>query len=593
MDRKSPGTRASASRRMLLGFAGTALLAACGGAEGPEEPTLQHEEPTLQNHDQAVTTVTLPIRINVGGGAFTDINGRPWEADRDYLGGQVLQVTDPIAGTTNDSLYQSVRMGDSWFNPGIAYAIPVPGPGIYTVQLLLMEPDETVTNREMRIIAEGATFVPQYKDLQVPLRAYTLSMDVAVRDGALNLELTADELPAVLSAIEVTASKWKWLGLSPQASDIADPIDAPSLALDANNRPFVAWEERPVYTSTLNVYAARWTGSAYELLGGSLGSGTWASNPTLLMDPTGAPVVTFLDSAPSSSGARVRVRRWNGTAWTEVGGPVGVEGQAALAVAAAMDGQGRPVLAAVMHDRAQNNERISVFRFDGTSWVSMGDIPESTSDWNEHTRHPVIAVDPSNRIVVAWDEWYGSRDFTIFEKTHVFRREANQWVRVGTPVPNGESSVSKRPSLALSPVDGTPWVAYVESGRVKVVREQSGAWVPVAPTGLEGWPGVPHDAGPPLLRMDAMGTPTVALVEGGLYNEPRRFIRKFNGAAWVAVDGRVSPFDTTFAPASGEDVQEDMALALSTSGQPVVAMFEQDPAGPYLRRILRVRTFTP
>ena len=44
-----------------------------------------------------------------------------------------------------------------------------------------------------------------------------------------------------------------------------------------------------------------------------------------------------------------------------------------------------------------------------------------------------------------------------------------------------------------------------------------------------GWPGTPHEAGPPLLRMDATGTPTVALVEGGLYNEPRRFIRKFNG----------------------------------------------------------------
>ncbi|CAM3483836.1 malectin domain-containing carbohydrate-binding protein [Corallococcus soli] len=586
MYRKNPGTRASASRRMLLGFAGTALLAACGGAEGPEEPT-------LQSHDQAVTTVTLPIRINVGGGAFTDINGRPWEADRGYLGGQVLQVTDPIAGTTNDSLYQSIRMGDSWLNPGIAYEIPVPGPGIYTVQLLLMEPDETVTNREMRIIAEGTTFVPQYKDLQVPLRAYTLSMDVAVRDGALNLELMADALPAVLSAIEVTASKWKWLGLSPQASNIADPIEAPSLALDANNRPFVAWEERPASTSTFNVYAARWTGSAYELLGGSLGSSTWARNPTLLMDPTGAPVVAFLDSAPSSSGAHVRVRRWNGTAWTEVGGPVGVEGQDALAVAAAMDGQGRPVLAAVMYDRAQEDERISVFRFDGTTWVSMGDILESTSDWNEHTRHPVIAVDPSNRIVVAWDEWYGTRDFTLFEKTHVFRREANQWVRVGTSVPNSASSVSERPSLALSPVDGTPWVAYLEDGRVKVVREQSGAWVPVAPTGLEGWPGMPHDAGPPLLRMDAMGTPTVALVEGGRNNEPRRFIRKFNGTAWIPVDGRVSPFDTTFAPLSGEDVLGDMALALSTSGQPVVALFEQDPAGPSLQRILRVRTFTP
>jgi hypothetical protein len=51
---------------MLLGFVGTAWLAACGGAEVPEEPMLQPQ-------DQAATTVTLPIRINVGGNAFTDI----------------------------------------------------------------------------------------------------------------------------------------------------------------------------------------------------------------------------------------------------------------------------------------------------------------------------------------------------------------------------------------------------------------------------------------------------------------------------------------------------------------------------------------
>ncbi|MFP2928637.1 malectin domain-containing carbohydrate-binding protein [Pyxidicoccus sp. 3LG] len=583
----------------MLGFVGTAWLAACSGVEGPEEATVQHEEatvqheePTLQDQGQAVTTVTLPIRINAGGGAFTDFNGRLWEADRNYLGGQVFEVTDPIAGTTNDSLYQSLRMGNPLGNPWVSYEIPVPGPGIYTVQFLLMEPDETITNRELRIVAEGSTFVPQYKDLQVPLRAYTLLMDVPVRDNALNLELTAYGLPAVLSAIEVTTSKWKWLGMSPQASTTESTIGTPSLALDTSNRPVVAWTEGPVATSETYVYVSRWTGSDYQMLGGSVGNGTRAKNPTVLMDSTGAPMVTFIDDVPPLSGVRVRVRRWNGTNWTEVGGPVGVDDQDAREVAATMDGQGRPVLAAVMYDRARKDERISVFRFDGTTWVSMGQVPESTSDFNEHTRHPVIAVDPYDRIVVAWEEWYGTRDFTISDKTHVFRRELNQWTRVGTTVPYGHSTTSRRPSLALSPVDGTPWVAYLDYGKATVVREQNGVWVTVAPMGLETWPGMPN-GGAPLLHMDALGTPTLAFPENGLDGESRRFVRKFNGATWMPVDGRVTPFDTAGVSVGDRDVHVDMAFALTSSGQPVVAMAEPNPAGPYLPRILRVRTFTP
>lgn len=579
MHRENPGRRLSAALLTLLGLF-TAGLAACGAPELPEEST-------LQTRSEAVTAVTLPIRINVGGGAYTDTYGRLWEADRGSLLGEAVQVTDPIAGTENDPLYQSIRVG-SGYPSVVEYAVPVPGPGIYTLQLLLIEPEKNLTSpREMTVELEGDLYLPNYKEMTTPLRSYTVFIDVPVRDSELNLRLISG-MASVLSAIEVTASKWKWLGSTPQLTDV-EGKGVPALALDASNRPYVAWAETPYSGSVPNVYAARWTGSAYQRLGGALGD-TQASSPVLLMDTSGAPLVAFVESPASASSSRVRVRRWSGTAWTEVGGLVSVEGYEPVSVVSALDPQGRPVLAVVQRSRTLPLMRLYVYRFNGTAWVQEGDRLGSTT-WEGTLRNPSIAVDRYDRIVVAWDEWYGGRDYTRYVLTHVFRRQLEQWVRVGQQVPDNAASMSEQPSLAISPVDGTVWLAYVKNYYVDVVREQNGAWVATPNSGLTGWTaGLPYDSGPPVLRMDATGTPTVALVESS--SRPRRFLRKWNGTAWTPVGSRLSPFDTTYTRRSQTSIYADMALALDSAGMPVVALFEADPSG--LRwEALRIRTLAP
>jgi hypothetical protein len=395
--------------------------------------------------------------------------------------------------------------------------------------------------------------------------------------------------PPVVSAVEVTASRWKWMDGSPQPSG-GSVSGAPALAVDGSNRPVVAWADR----GTDNVQSAQWTGSAWQPLGGALGD-TRASSPVLLADASGAPLVAFVQSLPLPTGVRVRARRWDGTSWTEVGGLVGLQGYEATGVASALDNQGRPLLAVALAGRdAGVDSRLHVYRLEGAAWVQVGDAVRSLGGaaWDGDIRHLSLAVDRTDRIVVAWGEDYWRGELAGKSFSHVFRRDSGLWKRVGTQVPDATASSSREPSLALA-ADGTPWVAYVKNGTVDVVREQNGAWVATPSAGLKGWPVPTPRVGAPLLRMDSTGAPTVLLRERSESYAHGRFLRKWNGTAWVPVISRVGPFDTTFLlPNADGGLEADTAFAVNRAGQLLVAMPEAPPSGAS-HGPLRLRAFTP
>lgn len=575
MNRKKTGARVSAALWMVPCLLSAAWLAACGGAEFPEESS-----PVAQQ-EQAV--VTLPIRINSGGGAFTDTYGRLWQADTSYYFGSAFQTTEPIAGTENDGLYQSMRVGD----PSLEYEIAVPGPGIYTVQFLLIEPERNLSApRSMYITAEGKPYLDRYQGMTTPLRSYTLFFDVPVTDGFLSLRLMPNpgSPPAVVSAVEVTPSKWSWVGGSPLDGRVTG---RPALAVDGNNRPVIAWED------SYSVYAARWTGSTYQQLGGPLNT-TPSIRSAVMVDASGAPVVSFIQIAQDSTDDCVRTRRWTGTAWVDVGGLVCLPTYDAVSVASAFDKQGQPLLAVLLRGTYLEDARVHVYRFNGVAWEQVGDAVGALGylawDLQVDTAQPVIAVDSSDRIVVAWDEYFWRGDLAGKSYAHVFRRNNGQWVRVGTQLPSSNVS-SRYPSLALAP-NGTPWVAYLKDGAVEVVREQSGAWVSTSTTGLKGWSGPVYSTNAPLLRIDSAGTATVVLLEQLTRNDFGRFLRKWNGTAWAVVDNHFGPLDTSYlgwnAVVWGDT---DMAFALTSSGQPVLAIPELPASGS--SGYLRIRTYTP
>lgn len=66
--------------------------------------------------------------------AYTDDEGRTWQADQYYNTGLVWSIQRNIAGTNNTRLYQTERY-DVLENPSLAYTIPVPSQGMYYVSL--------------------------------------------------------------------------------------------------------------------------------------------------------------------------------------------------------------------------------------------------------------------------------------------------------------------------------------------------------------------------------------------------------------------------------------------------------------------------
>jgi poly(3-hydroxybutyrate) depolymerase len=141
----------------------------------------------------------LVYALNAGGAAVT-VGGVEYKADRFASGGTPNATTDPIDGTTADTLYQSERYGN------VKYEIPVTN-STYSVQLRFVEMyQEAEGNRLFSASVEGQ---PIFTDMDLYAEAghdtaYDLIVPgVMVADDKLTIELSASIDNATISAIEV------------------------------------------------------------------------------------------------------------------------------------------------------------------------------------------------------------------------------------------------------------------------------------------------------------------------------------------------------------------------------------------------------
>jgi hypothetical protein len=97
-----------------------------------------------------------PIRINSGGGAYTDIMGNVWSADSGYNSGNVLTTTSAIAGTPDQPLYQNWRAALD--NSPLIYTFNSIPNGSYTVNLDFADPqDYAAGQRVFNVAINGVT----------------------------------------------------------------------------------------------------------------------------------------------------------------------------------------------------------------------------------------------------------------------------------------------------------------------------------------------------------------------------------------------------------------------------------------------------
>jgi N-acetylneuraminic acid mutarotase len=147
-----------------------------------------------------VTGTGVVFAVNAGGEAYTDANHISYQSDRNFRGGSAYQTTSPIAGTTDDALYQTERYGN------FSYNIPVPN-GTYRLTLKLAEIYWSAPKvRQFDVLAEGQEIISNldiYAQAGANLTALDLERTISVTDGELSLEFRTDAENAKLAALVV------------------------------------------------------------------------------------------------------------------------------------------------------------------------------------------------------------------------------------------------------------------------------------------------------------------------------------------------------------------------------------------------------
>ena len=143
-----------------------------------------------------------PILLNSGGPSYTDSQGQLWSADMDFTGGYSASTTHTIANTTDPTLYQTERYGNS------TYQFSVP-PGNYTVILKFAEIYWTAAGKRIFNASINGTQVLSNFDIVAAAGAAFTAIDksfpVTVTANSITIQFTTGsaDLPKI-SAIEIT-----------------------------------------------------------------------------------------------------------------------------------------------------------------------------------------------------------------------------------------------------------------------------------------------------------------------------------------------------------------------------------------------------
>jgi hypothetical protein len=164
---------------------------------------------------------TVPLRINVGGGQYTDPSGAVWKADMYATGGSIdsQAAGRAIANTTMDPLYQDERWGT------FSYRLPITK-GNYKVRLHFAEIYNGCAAagcRTFSATAEGVNWLNNY-DIVAKTGANTAIVEekvIALNDDTLDLSFAGLKGSAQLAGIEVLAAS---------TPTVPSPVPAPAPA---------------------------------------------------------------------------------------------------------------------------------------------------------------------------------------------------------------------------------------------------------------------------------------------------------------------------------------------------------------------------
>ena len=249
----------------------------------------------------------------------------------------------------------------------------------------------------------------------------------------------------------------------------------PSVTVDHDGAPIVAWR-----TGLKTIHVRRFADGKWHELGGS-GTGEGVStnvnsvhysarSPSIVVDHDNRPTIAFTQNAPDHT---VRVRRFNGTEWQDVGETpfeTGLSEGSRLAV----DKSGQLVVSWLR--RRGTAAEVLARRFDGSVWQEVapgsGMLP-GISNSNNNTTGQTLVTGPSGLPILAWQPRSGEvhvRELADYKLSPVGSGVAS------TPFDTGSQTVvegfdltvdqNDQPAVAVRIyTDDAPNVANIHVGR--------------------------------------------------------------------------------------------------------------------------------
>jgi Bacterial Ig-like domain len=323
---------------------------------------------------------------------------------------------------------------------------------------------DTVTDSSVKVSAKDGSVLDKTLELSSDGKTLTIIPFNAIEPPntlTIGLEATITDL----AGNTLQTSPWSfeipfWLTLS-NALDVTPDNFAfqPSIAVSANGNLAVAWYEQDPVTNQTRVYVKEWNGTTWQQLGDALNttSTNSASNPSLVVDSQNRPSVAFQENDSVTGDSSVYVKRWNGSTWITVGAAVatGSAEHPSLAI-------GKDVLGVAYTNINGTNQAVYFKLLNGVVWEQLG--TELNDVKTQNADYPSLALYESQGLgelvpFIAFQEFDGTSN-NIYVKQ--WSEMAKDWLKLDDELDVAVAKEAQHPSLRLN--GNFPTVAWQEEG---------------------------------------------------------------------------------------------------------------------------------
>lgn len=239
-------------------------------------------------------------------------------------------------------------------------------------------------------------------------------------------------------------------------------VGVPSLQLDRNGRPVLAWNETSLGQATSHLHIWRWIDSDWVPVGNApdaaaqseMGLQASASGPALRLDGEDQPLLAWSEAAPDSTSplgkrSRVYVSRWTGSSWVGVGGAIGLGDGVGLALTS----MGAPVAGWVVQSSFEGLRSLAFARWNGSTWEPLPS-PGSGAQLS-------FELDSEDSIITAREVPDAQGTSFALEVQRLERSQNWKTLATGLEAVQGAQTDTYRFLLRTDP-EGRPAVAWIE-----------------------------------------------------------------------------------------------------------------------------------